>query len=83
MLSWFPLSDGYDYRHLDIGWSGEFVLSLLYHAILPVFTIILGSLAGWVLPMRNTMVTTLSEDYVLMAEAKGLPERRAMRSCQA
>jgi peptide/nickel transport system permease protein len=28
--------------------------------------------------MRNMMITTLSEDYVLMAQAKGLPERRVM-----
>ena len=28
--------------------------------------------------MRNAMITCLSEDYVLMAEAKGLQERRVM-----
>jgi peptide/nickel transport system permease protein len=28
--------------------------------------------------MRNMMVTTLSEDYVKLAEAKGLPKRRIM-----
>jgi peptide/nickel transport system permease protein len=39
---------------------------------LPALTIIIGSLAGWLLGMRNAMITTLSEDYVLMAEAKGL-----------
>ena len=50
----------------------------LQHAILPVITLVIGSLAGWVLTMRNTMITTLSEDYVLMAQAKGLPERRVM-----
>jgi peptide/nickel transport system permease protein len=30
------------------------------------------------LTMRNTMVTTLSEDYVLMAQAKGLATWRVM-----
>jgi peptide/nickel transport system permease protein len=28
--------------------------------------------------MRNTMITTLAEDYVRMARAKGLPGRRIM-----
>ena len=56
----------------------DFIGSVAQHAILPVATLIIGSLAGWVLIMRNMMVTTLSEDYVLMAEAKGLSERRVM-----
>jgi peptide/nickel transport system permease protein len=46
--------------------------------VLPAITIIIGSIAGWILGMRNTMITTLSEDYVLMAEAKGLSDRRIM-----
>ena len=48
-----------------------FFLSAARYAILPAFTIVVGSIAGWMLGMRNTMITTLSEDYVLMAEAKG------------
>jgi peptide/nickel transport system permease protein len=51
---------------------------IIYHAILPATTIIIVSLAGWMLGMRNAMLNTLSEDYVLMAEAKGLPDRRVM-----
>ena len=43
----------------------------------------IGSLGGWVLTMRNAMITTLSEDYVLMAEAKGLPERQVMTNYAA
>jgi peptide/nickel transport system permease protein len=50
---------------------------------LPAFTIIIGSIAGWLLGMRNMMLTTMSEEYVLMAEAKGLPQRRIMFSYAA
>ncbi len=53
-------------------------LSAAQHALLPAFTIVVSSLAGWLLGMRNAMMTTLSEDYVLMAQAKGLSERRVM-----
>jgi len=32
--------------------------------------------AGWMLQMRNVMVTTVGEDYVIAAQAKGLSDRR-------
>jgi peptide/nickel transport system permease protein len=83
VLSWFPLSDGYDVYNTVPGFNFPFLMSVMYYGFLPVVTIMIGSLAGWVLPMRNTMVTTLSEDYVLMAQAKGLPERRVMLSYAA
>ncbi|HTI13017.1 MAG TPA: ABC transporter permease [Dictyobacter sp.] len=76
-LGWFPFADGYD-TTLDPGWSAAFIGSAIYHAILPAITIIISSIAGWMLVMRNSMITTLSEDYILMAQAKGLPRRRVM-----
>jgi len=78
ILNWFPISGGYDINNTVPGWNIDFILSAIVHAILPAITIIIGSIAGWLLGMRNMMITTLSEDYVLMAEAKGLPERRVM-----
>ena len=77
-LGWFPIYGGYDADSTTPGLNPDFILSALEHAVLPAVTIIIGSIAGWILGMRNTMITTLSEDYVLMAEAKGLPERRIM-----
>jgi peptide/nickel transport system permease protein len=77
-LNWFPTDSAYDVFNVSPGWSMDFIGSVVQHAILPVTTLVIGSLAGWVLTMRNTMVTTLSEDYVLMAQAKGLSERRVM-----
>lgn len=78
VLSWFPLSGGYDTIGVNEGWTPDFALSVLQHAILPAATIVVSSVAGWMLVMRNAMITTLSEDYVLMAQAKGLSERRVM-----
>ncbi|HCI81815.1 MAG TPA: peptide ABC transporter permease [Ktedonobacter sp.] len=77
LLNWFPVSGAYD-TSLEVGFTPDFLVSLLQHAVLPAFTIVVGSIAGWMLGMRNTMITTISEDYVLMAKAKGLPERRVM-----
>ena len=38
----------------------------------------LTSIAGWMLQMRNVMITTSGEDYVIAAQAKGLPSRRVI-----
>jgi peptide/nickel transport system permease protein len=76
-LKWFPPGFGYDIS-LEPGFNFDYILSIAYHAVLPAFTIVISSVAGWMLGMRNAMLTTLSEDYVLMAQAKGLSERRVL-----
>jgi peptide/nickel transport system permease protein len=72
-----PASGGYD-GGLVPTFSGEFIGSVLQHGILPAATIVVSSVAGWILGMRNMMVTVSSEDYVTVAQAKGLSERHVM-----
>lgn len=72
-----PASGGYD-GGLVPSLTPEFVGSVVTHGILPAATIVVSSVAGWILGMRNMMVTVSSEDYVTVAQAKGLPERRVM-----
>lgn len=76
-LDWLPLGFGHT-NGIKIGWSWPFVADVLKHAILPAMTIIITSIGGWILTMRNNMITTLAEDYVRMARAKGLPPARIM-----
>lgn len=76
-LGWFPVSGGYD-SSLAPALTLSFVESAVYHSILPAITVIIGSIAAHMLTQRNMMVTTLAEDYVLVAEAKGLSSRRVM-----
>ncbi|KOV83870.1 ABC transporter permease [Nocardia sp. NRRL S-836] len=76
-LGWFPLLGGYDVV-LSPGWNTEFIGSALYHGTLPALTIVISSVGGWLLGMRNMMVSAMSEDYVLTARAKGLRDRRVM-----
>jgi peptide/nickel transport system permease protein len=73
----FPASGGYSLQ-TSPGWNLAFIGSAAYHAVLPALTIVVSSIAAWLIGMRNMMVTTLSEDYVVMAEAKGLHPRRIM-----
>jgi peptide/nickel transport system permease protein len=76
-LGWFPMAHAYsDYLSPGISWT--FIRSVLYHMVLPAGTIILVSLGGWMMGMRSTMIGVLNEDYIVMAEAKGLPQRSVM-----
>jgi peptide/nickel transport system permease protein len=71
---WFPPSRLYD--TLSLTWP--VIWTIIYHSILPAVTIVLASVGGWIISMRNVMVSTLAEDYVTMAQAKGLSDRRIM-----
>ena len=73
----FPTGQGYD-GGLIPGWHWDFISSAFYHSLLPALTIVLTSIAGWMLTMRNVMITTIGEDYVIAAQAKGLPNRRVV-----
>ena len=54
-------------------------LDLLYHAILPVITLVLVSLGAWAYTVRTMVLNTAQEFFVTVARAKGLPESRVMR----
>jgi peptide/nickel transport system permease protein len=74
-LGFFPMRHAYD-DGLTPTWSLEFVRSVVAHAVLPGATIVVASLGGWTLAMRNTMMAVLAEDHVLLARAKGLAPGR-------
>jgi peptide/nickel transport system permease protein len=76
-LGAFPAAGGYE-PGLIPSFDWEFISSALYYSVLPALTVLISSIAGWILGMRNMMVTVSSEDYVTVAHAKGLPERRVM-----
>jgi len=75
-LGWFPLrgmlTPGADYQGL------EYVADLLWHLTLPLITLTIAHLAGWLLLMRNSMLEVMGEDYITTAKAKGLTERKVM-----
>ncbi len=73
----FPISGGYTLGLLP-GWNWTFIWSAIDHSLLPALTIIATSMAGWMLQMRNVTITTIGEDYVLAAQAKGLSSRRVI-----
>jgi peptide/nickel transport system permease protein len=59
-------------------WTPSYVGDVLEHAVLPGLALLITTIGTWTLTMRNNMVTTLAEDYVRMARAKGLRSHRIM-----
>lgn len=76
-LGWLPSQGSFDIG-LTPSLSASFIGNVLAHALLPALALLVTTIGTWVLTMRNNMITTLAEDYVRMARAKGLPARRIM-----
>ena len=76
-LHWFPVGGAAD-PNVTQAFNWSYISSLIRYAELPLITIVLASVAGWMLGMRNMMITMNGEDFVLMAVAKGLPRRKVI-----
>jgi len=76
-LGWFPTA-----LEQPIQWNRtpptnilELISGRLYHLVMPTMTLVLFSVAGWILLTRAVVLETINDDYVLTARAKGLKER--------
>ncbi|BCU67793.1 peptide ABC transporter permease [Sulfolobales archaeon HS-7] len=73
----FPLGSQYNtFKFIRPEFSLPFIWSVVYHAMLPVITLIAFSLAGWVMGMRNNMIPILQEDYMNYYRLMGVPEKQ-------
>jgi peptide/nickel transport system permease protein len=77
-LHWLPYIGGYNVSSDTPSLSPSYFGDVLSHALLPAAALLITTIGTWILTMRNAMITTLAEDYVRMARAKGLPGRRIM-----
>ena len=71
----FPMSGGYR-MGVKPGFNLPFILDLLRHAFLPVLSMVIIEIGGWFLQMRNVASNIVEEDYVVYAEASGLPKAK-------
>lgn len=78
ILGWLPRGGGFDATSVSPGWDAAFIGSAVNYAVLPAMTIVISSLGAGVLGMRNMMVSTMGEDYITTAQAKGLRPSRIM-----
>jgi peptide/nickel transport system permease protein len=76
-LNWLPLDGNYDIG-VTPSLSASFIWDILKHALLPGVSLVVVTAGLWVYSMRNNMITTIAEDYVKMARAKGLSNMRIM-----
>lgn len=58
------------------GFTWTFISDIFKHAALPILTYVLSTVGAWILSMRGSTLNTLGEDFVTVAKARGLPERR-------
>jgi peptide/nickel transport system permease protein len=76
-LAWLPLGSNYTIGATP-SLTPSFIWDVVKHALLPGISLVIVTAGLWVYSMRNNMITTIAEDYVKTARAKGLSNRRVM-----
>jgi peptide/nickel transport system permease protein len=74
ILGWLPIGGAYDTGV----YGGEWYLSVARHLVLPALSLVLIQLGSYVLTIRSTLIEALGQDYVVLAEANGVPYRRVL-----
>jgi microcin C transport system permease protein len=73
-LQWFPLR-GLTSAHWDeLSWGAR-IADYLWHSVLPVTAMVMGSFAVTAMLTKNAFLEEIRKQYVMTARAKGLPER--------
>ena len=75
----FPSGGAYGVN-VTIGLNGRYLLSVLYHAVLPIVASVVTSFGGWALAMKGSAVSVLGSEYVRAAESRGLSDQVISRS---
>jgi peptide/nickel transport system permease protein len=76
---WFPLRHAYS-DGATPQWTLAFIADVAAHAVLPIATVTVATLGGWMMGMRSAMVSVLGSEYIALGRAKGLsPVRLAWR----
>jgi len=79
-LKLFMIGDVLGARSQDVeaGFNLPYIADVSKHAALPVLTYVWTTVGGWILTMKSSTISTLGEDYITVAKARGLPERRIL-----
>ena len=76
-LDWFPLRGLVSDHWRELSWPGR-IADYFWHLTLPLICIVIGSFAVMTMLTKNTFVEEMRKQYVLVARAKGLSERRVL-----
>ncbi len=58
------------------GFTPAYIGDVLFHGALPITVYFLTLIGHWILSMKSATLATLEEDYVTVARARGLADRR-------
>jgi len=76
-LDWFPLRGLVSDNWADLSWPRR-ILDYLWHLVLPITCYAIGSFAVVTFLTKNTFLEEIRKQYVLVARAKGLSEKRVL-----
>jgi len=76
-MRWFPIAHAAS-STIPAAWNAEYIGSVLKHLVMPLTVSVLVNLQIWIQSMRNSMISVLAEDYITMAETKGLSQNTIM-----
>jgi peptide/nickel transport system permease protein len=65
-------------QDVKAGFNLPYITDVAQHAALPVLTYVWTTVGGWILTMKSSTISTLGEDYITVAKARGLSERRIL-----
>lgn len=64
--------------NLTAGFTPEYIGSLFKYALFPVIIYVSSTIGTWMLSMKSSTISTLGEDYIMVAQARGLSRRRIL-----
>ncbi len=76
-FDWFPLRGITSDNWAELAWPAR-IADYLWHLVLPLTCLVLGSFAITTMLTKNTFVEEVRKQYVLVARAKGLSPQRVL-----
>ena len=76
-LEWFPLRGLTSDNWADLTWPAR-ITDYFWHLSLPLVCMVIGSFAVVTMLTKNTFVEEMRKQYVLVAKAKGLSDRKVL-----
>lgn len=74
-LAWFPASGNVS-SGMNASLSVAYITDVLYHAILPITSLVITGFGGIALGMRGNAIKEIGEEYIRVAHLRGVPSRR-------
>ncbi len=76
-LQWFPARGAYSIL-VEPGFNIDFLLNVLWHAALPCAAYVIANFGSWALAMRGSASSVINEQFIKVAQAKGLKPSRIL-----